>query len=294
VLAVRIATAVIGAPLVLFCLISGSPHLVFLLLAICLTLSVSEATKMLLPKLEYLLVPHPSPDNSADVEKLRHLRRLTFVSIGLSWIIFTLSAAGPQGGARGLIVCGLLGAIVLASFLTDDVDQAMAQLFGLLFAVCYGALPWIAVWDLSLMGPQSRFVLLMLAIVWAGDTAAYFVGRALGGRIFGSVKLSPHRSPNKTWEGAIGGLAASVAAGVALNYLAFAGELGSLHLIIITCLFGGIAGQAGDLLESTMKRFARVKDSGDLLPGHGGFLDRVDGILFAAPACWTILFFLQG
>ena len=138
------------------------------------------------------------------------------------------------------------------------------------------------------MGPHARYILLLLVVVWAGDTGGYFGGRSFGGKFF-TRKLAPHISPKKTWEGAIAGLSASVVGAVAIS-LAFGG-LGPLPVIVLCGAAGGFFGQLGDLVESSMKRFAGVKDSGTILPGHGGFLDRVDGVLFAAPAVWTVLYY---
>lgn len=115
-----------------------------------------------------------------------------------------------------------------------------------------------------------------LAIVMLTDTGAYYTGRTLG-----KHKLSPKVSPGKTVEGSIGGLAAGIAAG-GLSHLIFFRELPLVHGLILGGLVS-IVGQLGDLAESMLKRGASVKDASHLLPGHGGMLDRLDSILFAAP-----------
>jgi phosphatidate cytidylyltransferase len=125
-------------------------------------------------------------------------------------------------------------------------------------------------------------VLVLLGIVWAGDMGAYYGGRTLGRR-----PLAPRISPHKTVEGAIAGGATSLVAGVALARL-LAGETnplfgGGLVPLTVVILVTAVAGQLGDLAESALKRSAGVKDSSSLLPGHGGMLDRIDGLLFAAP-----------
>jgi phosphatidate cytidylyltransferase len=117
-------------------------------------------------------------------------------------------------------------------------------------------------------------VLLVLAVVWATDTAAFFAGRLIGG-----AKLSPDISPNKTWSGAIAGLVAGLLAGLIVAALASVPV--SIPLVIIVALLS-VASQAGDLFESWVKRLFGVKDSGDLIPGHGGLLDRVDGLAVAS------------
>ncbi len=134
--------------------------------------------------------------------------------------------------------------------------------------------------------------LLMLPIVvtWIGDSAAYFTGRSLGRR-----KLLPSVSPAKTIEGGLGGLAGSVAAAVGFAWL-FLPAGGPVHLPLWGAAFLGgclsVAAQVGDLAESVFKREAGVKDSGTLLPGHGGVLDRFDALLFTIPLTWLLLPFL--
>jgi phosphatidate cytidylyltransferase len=123
-------------------------------------------------------------------------------------------------------------------------------------------------------------VLLAVLPVWAGDTAAIFAGRAIGRR-----KLAPTISPGKTWEGAVANLVAAVVAAVLVGAAADVAPLPSL----LAGLAAGILGQAGDLLESRLKREFDLKDSGDLLPGHGGLLDRLDSLLLAMPASLVIL-----
>ncbi len=134
--------------------------------------------------------------------------------------------------------------------------------------------------DSSLVGPIPRnhlWLLTALAIVWMADTGAYFAGRA-----FGKHKLAPNISPNKTVEGLIGGLVAAVTTGVGLGLLAGAQPY-QLPVLALTALLAAIAAVIGDLVESLMKRQAGVKDSGTLIPGHGGILDRTDSILAALP-----------
>jgi phosphatidate cytidylyltransferase len=116
-------------------------------------------------------------------------------------------------------------------------------------------------------------MLFIFAVVWATDIFAYFIGRAIGG-----PKLAPPISPGKTWSGAIGGTLASVLAGLAVVYLA--GEPVGFGLVAVILLLS-IASQIGDLFESWIKRRFGVKDSSRLIPGHGGVMDRVDGLVSA-------------
>ena len=118
-------------------------------------------------------------------------------------------------------------------------------------------------------------VLFLLLIVWAGDIGAYLVGRWLGG-----PRLAPRISPGKTWSGALGGLLAAIAVGLIVAHLL--SDAMAWQVILLAGALGVVA-QAGDLLESFVKRRLEVKDSGHLIPGHGGLFDRLDGVLAAAP-----------
>ncbi|HYL09810.1 MAG TPA: phosphatidate cytidylyltransferase [Candidatus Acidoferrales bacterium] len=122
-----------------------------------------------------------------------------------------------------------------------------------------------------------RLLLFALVLVWAGDTAAYFTGRSIG-----RWKMAPSLSPNKTWEGAAANLLASLVVG-----MIFARWTGiGLRPMLVGATLANIAGQIGDLVESAYKRSAGAKDSGGLLPGHGGMLDRIDALVFAVPVVW--------
>ncbi len=124
-------------------------------------------------------------------------------------------------------------------------------------------------------------VLFVVLIVWAADIGAYLLGRLVGG-----PRLAPAISPNKTWSGAFGGLAAAVGAGIGVA-AAFDPEARQLQVAALAALLG-LASIAGDLLESAIKRHFHVKDSSALIPGHGGLLDRVDGLLAAVPAACAV------
>ena len=126
-------------------------------------------------------------------------------------------------------------------------------------------------------GHGPRWLLAALALVWAADSGAYFAGRHLGRR-----KLAPTISPNKTVEGAVGGLLAGVAVAIGLGLWAGAGSAQLPALALVAALAVAVS-IVGDLVESLLKRQAGVKDSGHLIPGHGGILDRIDGVLAAVP-----------
>lgn len=125
----------------------------------------------------------------------------------------------------------------------------------------------------------ARLILFLLFVLSVGDTAAYYAGRA-----FGKHKLAPLTSPGKTVEGAVASLLASVIAGGWLLSVWFSG-LPRYHFVLLPVLLN-LAGQIGDLAESSLKRGAGKKDSSSLLPGHGGVLDRIDALLFGAPVLW--------
>jgi phosphatidate cytidylyltransferase len=131
------------------------------------------------------------------------------------------------------------------------------------------------------VGPNgARLLLFALVITWAADTIAYFVGRAIG-----KHPLAPHISPKKTWEGSIGSMIGSLLVAYAFSFWI---TILLPHLLIMAAI-GNIAGQMGDLLESAYKRSAGVKDSGGLLPGHGGILDRIDALILCIPVIWYYL-----
>jgi len=161
-----------------------------------------------------------------------------------------------------------------------------------LFGLVYVAYPLTLLPMIWTRDDGKPLLVFLMVCVWAGDTAAYYVGRH-----FGRHKLS-RLSPNKTWEGSVASVAGSVIAGLAV---VFAGDALSargntvLHILqplwqsIVLAVIINLAAQLGDLLESAIKRGAGVKDSGTMLPGHGGILDRIDALLLAAPALWCVL-----
>jgi phosphatidate cytidylyltransferase len=162
-----------------------------------------------------------------------------------------------------------------------------------LFGLIYVAYPLTLVPMIWNRDDGKPLLLFLMVCVWAGDIAAFYVGRR-----YGRHKLS-RLSPNKTWEGSLASVAGSVLAGLAV---VFTGELLSthygntvLHIVepiwqsVALAAIINVAAQLGDLLESAIKRGAGVKDSGTMLPGHGGVLDRIDALLLAAPVLWCIL-----
>ncbi len=156
----------------------------------------------------------------------------------------------------------------------------------MLLGLAYVLLPCLSLIWLRNESGEAIPVLILFVCVWASDTGAYAAGRLIGG-----PKLAPKISPNKTWAGLFGAMAASGAVLIAALALRSA-EPAAGGMIFVAGLLGagiGLIGQAGDLFESWVKRRFGAKDSGTLIPGHGGALDRLDSMLFVAPAAALVL-----
>jgi len=208
-----------------------------------------------------------------------------------------LQPAGLLGSAAGLLLLltpepalPLLVAIAIVFMALrlrlDDLTQWLpstgASILGLVYIFgawrCAIGLREIA----SPWGPGPHWLMIALLVSWAGDTAAFYVGRSIG-----KHKLAPVVSPGKTWEGALGSVCGGMlAAGLYAHFLI---PSAPLAFVLAVAAAANIAGQFGDLCESAFKRGASVKDSGSSLPGHGGWLDRVDSSLFSIPVVYGIL-----
>ncbi len=195
-----------------------------------------------------------------------------------------------------------LGLLVYCTFF-KPVEETIADASASIFCLLYTGLTLIALPSLHEQANGPSLVVFLLFVVWAGDTAAYYAGRA-----WGRHKMAPKLSPGKTWEGAIASVVGSVAIAAALVGLASlmqepanSAVLSSLERTfpsavlsypdeiwywLVLAVIVNAAGQIGDLSESALKRSAGVKDSGSLLPGHGGVLDRIDALLLAGPVLW--------
>lgn len=272
----RVLTALIGLPLLTALMIWGPPWLLFCFFLICVAISVQEVMAMLLPRLEFMLVT-----KSMDMGRKTAPRWLMGLVIMTGIAILTLSFLGSQvPNPVGAFTALILIPVLAGSFSSPDPSVAFGRSAAMTIAVTYGVFPWIAMYHLAL---DVRYLFLLLAIVWSGDTGAYF-----GGRFFGRHKLAPAMSPKKTIEGAVFGLLSSILGGCLLNFY-YQGALASWDGVVGVSLLTGILGQLGDLVESALKRFGGIKDSGWILPGHGGILDRVDGLMFGAPLIWLVL-----
>ena len=190
----------------------------------------------------------------------------------------------------GALSIGLLG---YCTFRTP-VERVLVDAASSVFALFYVGLTLVAVPMLREQSNGPSLVVYLLCVVWAGDIAALYVGRMWGRR-----KLAPALSPNKTWAGALGSVGGSVAvAGALLGLASLVAQWNSAKLSfsdspwwywLALAVVVNVAAQVGDLAESALKRSAGVKDSGNLLPGHGGMLDRIDALLLAAPVLWYAL-----
>jgi phosphatidate cytidylyltransferase len=255
----RVITAAVLIPLVLLLLLKGS----FLLLVLAAGL-VAE-----LAAWEYLSI--------ADIQGSQRALVLAAIAALFAATFSDLSLILPAIGLCSLVILVVCG---FRSSLERVLPEAAFSVFGLLYCgLTMATLPLIWV------QPDGPSLLIFLfCIVWTGDTAALYAGRS-----FGRHKLAPRISPNKTWEGTAASLAGSllIAAGlVALAHLGTLHYAGPMIRWLLLAAVLNLFAQVGDLVESAIKRGAGVKDSGVMLPGHGGILDRIDALLLAAPALW--------
>lgn len=260
----RILTAALGIPLALAAILANSVWPVGVVCLVLYALGSLELTRIYTGKKGGLA--SPSPGFVLGVAGIALIQDTRLVSFGLSilWAFFAL---------------GIVGAVMLA--------------------IGHRKLPWRILGSFYLMAPLLGCVLLQRACVqpdstpfhwsqllfvvlplWAGDTAAIFVGKA-----FGKHPLAPQISPGKTWEGAIANFICCVAVAVALCPPMDI----PLWIGAFSGILSGILGQLGDLLESKLKRSSGLKDSGSILPGHGGILDRIDSLLLSALPVATVL-----
>ncbi|MDI7246306.1 MAG: phosphatidate cytidylyltransferase [Bacillota bacterium] len=217
-------------------------------------------------------------------------------AIGVVGVLsFALAGHLGSSAAVGATLAGMIIVSLVSQTLRLGRESAIANPAVTVFGAAY--VGWAIALLLLLRGSEGAaaglgHVVTALLTVWANDIGAYFLGSALGRR-----KLMPDVSPRKSIEGAISGLVTGVCVGVGARALGAAlgwwPGIPFAHAVMLS-LVVGVAGQAGDLAESAMKRNAHVKDSGVFLPGHGGVLDRIDSVLFAIPvAYYYVMLFLE-
>jgi phosphatidate cytidylyltransferase len=267
----RLLTAVVGTSVALASLFLLPAWGWFLVMAVVIDWAAFE----------YLHIVRPRAPR-APLAILLVLVPLAAVAIGAA---LSEGAAVPQ--IRLLLLSGplvisvALGTLLLLS--RTPLEETLPALGILSFGIPYFALPIASLYLLRVIDPWLIF--LLMAIVWLGDSAAYYVGRRVGRH-----KMAPVVSPKKSWEGAAASFAtALVAAGVWCWYRKGGLDPGILAASAVTA----VAAQIGDLVESLIKRGTGVKDSGSVLPGHGGMLDRMDAMLFAAPVLLFGLWLLE-
>ena len=226
--------------------------------------------------------------------------RLPFALGLLAVVVLLLAAEAASGTGDYLTASGValavwtLAALLWFTAAYEGERPVWAFLLLLLGPVYAGFLlgHGLAMYDLSpamegIDNAGRNWLLFTLAGTSASDTGAYAVGRLIGRH-----KMTPTLSPNKTWEGAAGGMVASIAAMLAVGALLELGVASWQHIVVAVVV--AVVAQLGDLFESFLKRRADAKDSGSIMPGHGGLLDRIDSILFAMPAVYYLLTLVFG
>jgi len=285
----RILTAVVLIPIVLVLVLRAPVPVVALIAALVALLAVQEFLKL------------------SEAYGIRLVHWPTYLLVGAFFVFLAISPGSKPLLATAVFIYTVGFAAAFAPFFflalgmrRADLSSAFPAAMVSVFAFTYVALPLGFLVQIREQWSGAFLLLYLLLLVWAGDIFAYFVGRSLGRHL-----MSPRISPKKTWEGALASLLASLVVGMLLyNYaLPISSALLKAHLIeqrdgffalqkpplwptLLLSAAINVAAQLGDLVESLIKRGAGVKDSGTLLPGHGGMLDRIDALLFAAPVLW--------
>lgn len=261
----RILTAIIGIPVLLYTVWSQSPYFFVALTAIAALLALNEFYGL---AGKFDCKPQVVAGYAAAL-------------VVLASFLFDKPSLAVAA-VVALSILSLAVALGSSNELKDSLMSVSSTMFGVVYvALLPGCLIGVrmlpdAITDLTAPHLASKLLTMFFAMVMMTDTGAYYVGRTLGRH-----KLAPRISPGKTIEGAIGGFVMAVVTG-ALCKVIFFHEIALTHAIALGAAIG-LVGQIGDLAESMLKRGAGVKDSGNLLPGHGGMLDRIDSILFCAP-----------
>jgi phosphatidate cytidylyltransferase len=263
----RVLTAVLVLPALIAALLLGPPELAVGIVGLATLLGLLEGSRLL---------------------EARRLEPFRAAGLAFATVLFLETAVARwPGPATWPLLALLLCVSILArrGELDVTVPSAAATLLGAAYLGALGG----SLAGLRLLSPlqagPSR-LLLLLGIVMGSDTASFFVGHAVGRR-----RLAPRLSPKKTVEGALGGLLGGVLGAVGVKW-GILESMPAAHAVVLG-LLGSALGQAGDLFESLLKRWAGVKDSGTVFPGHGGMLDRLDSLLFAAPLLYYYFWWMR-
>lgn len=249
----RILTAAVGIPALVALLFWGPPRGVRVALTFVALLCLSEFLRL-------------AAQSGATPFRLAGY-------LAAAWVV----AADTAPGAVFFLGVTLL-LLTLAMRGGRELSASLTGVGATLLGIIYTGVPLRLASDLQALNPH--WIAFTLVVNWLGDAAAYYIGRA-----WGRHPMAPRISPSKTWEGALASLLVGAAAGAV--YLRLFLPLGArLRVAVALSALVSAVAQAGDLAESALKRGAGAKDSGALLPGHGGFLDRLDGVLFSLPVVW--------
>ena len=288
-LIVRVATALVLLPLILWLIAQGG---LWFTLLISVVAGAAALELNLLPGAGGAASPAAAPEPAAELtrkerkkvraasperEERSALSGAAIASVGAAFVLPLLD----EVSVPLLSVKSLLAALVILSFadallFEEELSRAPSRVGLAVLGAAYPGLLISALVRLRQLDQGAWWVVLALVVTWFNDTGAYFAGRA-----FGKRKLYPRISPSKTWEGAIGGGLASIAGAVLTQHF-FLPAVPVWGAAAIG-LGASVLGPLGDLSESLLKRSFGAKDSGKLLPGHGGLLDRIDALLFNAP-----------
>ncbi len=277
----RVITASIAGVILLALLHYANQTVVFCLFLAALNICLIEMNSILTGHV-YLSIKKEH-DKPWTAKYNMHFNVVSMIAVSFLYTVLVWTSSGEKEMIFGVCMLGLYTYFILSS---GSIARTITTLAVFSIGSVYALFPWLFIWKLYAMGDGSLYLLLLLFIVWSSDTAAYFTGKR-----FGKIPLAPNISPKKTVEGAVGGILAAILVSYLWNIFQAGPKLPWLGLTLLA-LLGSIFGILGDLLESTFKRFANVKDSGFLLPGHGGLLDRLDGVLLASPVIWGGLYLL--
>ena len=257
-LVVRILSAVILSPILIYIILMERPEPLLVAISVAVVIGLVEF---------YWIALREDPV----------WMRVVGVALGLGINLSMAWGPSPDPGLLHAVLTGsALGVYLMYLVRFGDIKTSASRAGLMIFGLLYVPLLLTPVSLFKLMPDGTDWIFLTLTLTWFSDTGAYATGRT-----FGKRKLYPAISPGKSLEGALGGLCFSFLAGV-LAKLWYMPQLGWVDVALIT-LPAGALGQAGDLVESMVKRSYKVKDSGWIIPGHGGLLDRVDALIFAIP-----------